>query len=67
MSGGAPAADVANNLFLITGNGVFDGTGSFGDSYLRLTTPALSVADYFALKDLFEFLQVDDEAGCGID
>jgi hypothetical protein len=47
MSGGAPAADVANNLFLITGNGVFDGAGSFGDSYLRLTTPGLSVADYF--------------------
>jgi hypothetical protein len=48
MSGGAPAADAANNLFLITGNGVFDGVGSFGDSYLRLTTPGLSVADYFA-------------------
>jgi hypothetical protein len=48
MSGGAPAADSANNLFLITGNGVFDGVGSFGDSYLKLTTPGLSVADYFA-------------------
>jgi hypothetical protein len=48
MSGGAPAADSSNNLFLITGNGVFDGTGSFGDSYLKLTTPGLSVADYFA-------------------
>ena len=48
MSGGAPAADAANNLFLITGNGVFDGVGSFGDSYLKLATPALTVADYFA-------------------
>ena len=41
MSGGAPAADSCNNLYLITGNGVFDGKGSFGDSYLRLATPTI--------------------------
>jgi hypothetical protein len=34
MSGGAPAADSANNLFVITGNGTYDGTSAFGDSFL---------------------------------
>ena len=48
MSGGAPAADTSNNLFLITGNGVWDGTSAFSDSYLKLGTPAISTPlDYF--------------------
>ena len=48
MSGGAPAADANNNLFLITGNGIFDGTSAFSDSYLKLGTPAISTPlDYF--------------------
>lgn len=32
MSGGAPAIDKDNNLYVLTGNGAFDGAGSFGDS-----------------------------------
>jgi hypothetical protein len=51
MSGGAPAADANNNLFLITGNGDFDGVTDFGDSYLKLSTPALSVLDSFTPSD----------------
>ena len=50
MSGGAPAADTdatGTNLYLISGNGVFDGTGSFGDSYMKLSTPSLTVTDFF--------------------
>jgi hypothetical protein len=51
MSGGAPAADTdANNvtsLYLISGNGVFDGAGSYSDSYLKLRTPSLGVTDFF--------------------
>src|SRR6202035_2580247 len=38
MSGGAPAADSGNNLYVITGNGNFDGNTQFGDSFLRLST-----------------------------
>lgn len=37
MSGGAPSADAAGNLYVITGNGVFDGTSAFGDSFLKLS------------------------------
>jgi hypothetical protein len=54
MSGGAPAFDSDGNMYVMTGNGVFDGTtGSatmptdFSDSYLKLSTPTLSVLDYF--------------------
>jgi hypothetical protein len=51
MSGGAPAADTDSNnvtsLYLITGNGAFDGTGSYSNSYLKLSTPSLGVTDFF--------------------
>ncbi len=47
MSGGAPAADANNNLFITTGNGAYDGTKDFGDSYLKLSTAGLSVLDSF--------------------
>lgn len=44
MSGGAPAADSSNNLFLITGNGTFDGATNFSDSLLKLSTSAKSTS-----------------------
>ncbi len=54
MSGGAPAFDSTGNMYLITGNGVFDGTSGsatlptdFSDSYVKLGAPALNVLDYF--------------------
>ena len=40
MSGGAPAADSSNNLYVITGNGDYDGTNDFGDSFLKFSTTA---------------------------
>ncbi len=47
MSGAGPASDAAGNLYFTTGNGAFDGTTNFGDTYLKLATPGLTVADYF--------------------
>jgi hypothetical protein len=48
MGGGAPAADQANNLYVITGNGNFDGTNDFGDSFLKLSTAnGLQLIDSF--------------------
>ena len=48
MSGGAPAADSSNNLYLITGNGNFDGVTEFGDSFLKLSTAGnLAVLSFF--------------------
>ncbi|MGB6952982.1 MAG: hypothetical protein WBD57_13555 [Candidatus Cybelea sp.] len=50
MSGAAPAADDAGNLYATTGNGGFDadrGGPDYGMSLLRMTH-GLSVTDYFA-------------------
>src|SRR5262249_25611864 len=52
MSGAAPAADSANNLYLITGDGPFDAASEttpnndYGDSFLKLSG-ALRVLQYF--------------------
>lgn len=65
MGGSAPAADAGNNLYLITGNAIFDSTSptapnnDYGDSFLKLsTTSGLSVFQYFTPSD-----QAQDEAG----
>jgi IPT/TIG domain len=56
MSGAAPAADSSNNLYLITGNAVFDATNAtapnndYGDSFLKLTSN-LGVSQYFTPSD----------------
>ena len=61
MSGDGPGADTAGNIYLLTGNGLFEPTlngtgfpsgGDFGNSFLKLTSTAssLTVADYFAMS-----------------
>jgi hypothetical protein len=56
MSGGAPAADAAGHLYLITGNAHFDASSAtapnrdYGDSFLQLSG-ALSVLQYFTPSD----------------
>jgi hypothetical protein len=50
MSGAGPAADANGNIFIVTGNGSWNGTTDFGDSILKLGPPnggALPVVDYF--------------------
>ena len=68
MGGGAPAADSSNNLYnlyLITGNGVFDVTNTspptndYGDSFLKLTS-GLTVSQYFTPSD-YTMDQVNDQ------
>lgn len=76
MSGGAPAADASNNLYVITGNGGFDATSSsapnndYGDSLLQLVptatpTPHLRVSQYFAPSDQLADSQNDKDFGAG--
>ena len=56
MSGAAPAVDANNNLYLITGNAVFDATNGvapnndYGDSFLKLNSN-LTVSQYFTPSD----------------
>ncbi|HEY6482044.1 MAG TPA: hypothetical protein VIY54_00800 [Steroidobacteraceae bacterium] len=70
MSGGAPAADAGNQLYVITGNGPYDATSTsapnndYGDSLLQLT-PALSVVQYFTPSDQLADDQNDNDFGSG--
>jgi Chitobiase/beta-hexosaminidase C-terminal domain/Fibronectin type III domain len=49
MPSQAPAVDSAGNLYVLTGNGDFNGTSNFGDSVLKVGTSAgLQVVDFFA-------------------
>jgi len=60
MSGDGPGADAQGNVYLLTGNGLFEPTldangfpnmGDYGNSFLKLasTASSLTVADYFAM------------------
>ena len=65
MSGGAPAADAENNLFVITGNGTYNAaTNDYGDSLLKVT-PALTVAQSFTPSDEVNDGNQDDDFGSG--
>jgi len=66
MSGGAPAADGNNNLYLITGNGIYDGSTAFGDSFLRISTASgLTVGDWFTPHDQATMDSNDADLGSG--
>ncbi len=70
MSGGAPAADISGNLYLLTGNGNFNANSAtppndeYGDSLLQLT-PALGVAQYFTPSDQAADIAADADFGAG--
>ena len=70
MGGGAPSADSAGHLYLITGNGVFDANSStapnndYGDSFLQLTA-GLTVSSYFAPSDEVTDYEADNDFGSG--
>ena len=43
----------ANYIYFNTGNGVFDGTSNFGDSFVKLDPATLSEVDYFTPSDQY--------------
>lgn len=66
MSGGAPAADASNNLYVITGNGNYDGITDFGDSILKLSTAVgLNLTDWFTPSDQANLDSIDLDLGSG--
>ena len=65
MSGGAPAFD-SSNMYVITGNGIFDGISDFGDSFLKLSTSnGLSRVDSFTAHDQTNLDSKDLDVGSG--
>ncbi len=76
MSGGGPAADASGNIYVLTGNGVFDTTlnskgfpngGDYGNSFVKIASSggALSVADYFTMSNEMVESQNDTDLGSG--
>ena len=67
MSGGAPALDSSNNVYVITGNGDYDGAKDFGDSILKLNS-SLVLQDWFtpAVEGTLDSLDLDLGSGGAI-
>ncbi len=62
QSGGGPAADASGNLYVLTGNGTFNGSAggqSFGNSFLKVS-PTGTLVDWFTPYN-WAFLNSTDE------
>jgi len=67
MSGGAPAIDSSNNIYVMTGNGVFDagsGGSNYSNSYVKLNS-SLAVLDFFTPHDQSNLDSTDFDVGAG--
>jgi outer membrane protein assembly factor BamB len=76
MSGDGPGADAQGNVYLLTGNGLFEPTldangfpnmGDFGNSFLKVasTPSSLKVADYFSMSNEVAESAGDIDLGSG--
>ena len=76
MSGTAPAADSAANIYFLDANGTFDTAlnangfpvdGDFGNAFIKLSTAngGLSVADYFEPFNTLQESGMDEDLGSG--
>ena len=59
MAGGGLAADSLGNVYLITGNGDWNGTTQFGESFVKLNS-SLTVLDYFTPTNWSSVLNAGD-------
>jgi hypothetical protein len=62
---GAVAADSLGNLFVSTGQGVFDNAKNFGDTFLRLDPNSLLLVDHFTPFNQADLNCEDWDAGSG--
>ncbi len=64
-SGGmAPAADTNGNIYVMTGNGSFDGSNNFGESMIKLNG-SLAVQDYATPSNWSDLNNGDTDFGSG--
>ena len=59
QQGRAPCVDSSGNVYVITGNGTWDGTSNFGESILKLNSN-LSLLDWFT-PDNYNYLTSNDQ------
>ena len=64
MAGGAPSFDSNNNIYVITGNGDYDGATEFGDSFLKLNAN-LVLQDWFTPYDQASMNTLNHDLGSG--
>jgi hypothetical protein len=62
QSGNGPAATSSGNIFIGIGNGTFDGTADYGDSFVKLD-PMLHVLDYFTPSNEYTLDVTDQDGG----
>ena len=60
QSGQGPAADAEGNVYVVTGNGSWDGVKNFSESFLKLS-PRLKLLDWFIPTNHFELDQRDTD------
>jgi len=74
MSGTAPAADTAGNIYIINGNGTFDTTlsasgfptqGDCGNCFAKVSSGSLKLLDYFTPSDTVALSNADADLGSG--
>ena len=65
QSGRAPAIDAGGNLYVVTGNGEFDGTSSLGESMLKLSS-SLEVKDYYTPENWMAMRDGDGDFATGV-
>lgn len=64
MGGRAPAVDAAGNVYYITGNGSWDGTVNFGESFLKFgTTAGAALLDWFTPSNYNSLTGADLDLG----
>jgi len=60
QSGQGPAVDEAGNVYVVTGNGSWDGVNNFSESFMKLT-PQLKLLDWFTPTNHFELDKRDED------
>jgi hypothetical protein len=64
MAGGAPSVDSSNNIYVITGNGDYDGAKDFGDSFVKVNSN-LVLQDWFTPFDEATMNSSNGDLGAG--
>jgi hypothetical protein len=60
QSGQGPAADEEGNVYVVTGNGSWDGVSNFSESFMKLT-PGLKLIDWFTPTNHFALDERDED------